>query len=557
MTKFVRQPAVAGLPVGAGLAVLALSALGLGLTIAHGSGDGNQSATEAQPDAGDGVPGASHSDASSPAATRDGSRRDSAHRDDTERVVASAKDLSRAFRLAAEKMLPSVVAIETRSASDATTVFKRSPDGEREPFSELFGENDLAEKFGIPRNAPPRQDNSPGPRPKSRSGLGAGVVFDEAGFILTNHHVVAGAGELTVRLYDGREYLATDTWSDTVSDLAVVKIDGATELVAATFNDDLDVGIGDWVLALGQPFGFESTVTAGIISGKHRGLGLATREDFLQTDAAINPGNSGGPLVDLDGNVIGISTAISTRSGGNDGIGFAVPAAQAKWVGEQLRDNGRVERAFLGVEIQAIDQTLATRFAVRPREGVLVTNVLPDTPAAEAGLRPGDIVAEFAGVPLASTQQLQSSVERSPIGSTQTLTVLRDGDRLEISVTPRSLLSEESSADEQPALDKPRSSPAPLRELGFDIRPLDSSLADRLGIPGVEGVLITDIHDGSPADDAGLERGMAIVEINRISVRNVADVEAALQRGGGEDGLLLLVRSPKGSQYVLVERASR
>ena len=202
--------------------------------------------------------------------------------------------------------------------------------------------------------------NTPGGgMPAPRGGIGSGVIIDESGIMLTNNHVVAGDGEITVRTHDGREFVASNVWTDPKTDLAVVKIEDASDLVAATLGDSEQVEIGDWVMALGQPFGLESTVTAGIISAKHRGIGITARENFLQTDAAINPGNSGGPLVNLRGEVVGINTAIHSRSGGNDGIGFAIPSNLARWVSDQLVSTGTVKRAYLGVGIQPVTQDLA------------------------------------------------------------------------------------------------------------------------------------------------------------------------------------------------------
>ena len=238
-------------------------------------------------------------------------------------------------------------------------------------------------------------------------GAGSGVIVDPSGVILTNNHVVAGGGKVMVRLHDGREFKAVDIKTDPKTDLAVLRIKGAGPLPAARLGDSSKVEVGDWVLALGEPFGLEGTVTAGIISAKGRGLGITDREDFIQTDAAINPGNSGGPLVNLDGEVIGINTAISTSTGGYQGVGFAIPIDLAKWVGGQLVQYGKVHRAYLGVIIQPVTQPLAEQFKVKVHQGVLVTEVQPDTPAAKAGLKAGDIILEFAGKPVSSPRELQ------------------------------------------------------------------------------------------------------------------------------------------------------
>ena len=223
-------------------------------------------------------------------------------------------------------------------------------------------------------------------------GAGSGVIVDPSGIILTNNHVVAGGGQVMVRMHDGREFKAVDIKTDPKSDLAILRVEGAGGLPAARLGDSNKVAVGDWVLALGEPFGLEGTVTAGIVSAKGRGLGITDREDFIQTDAAINPGNSGGPLVNIDGEVIGINTAISTNSGGYQGVGFAIPIDLAKWVGGQLEKSGTVHRAYLGLMIQPVTQALADQFKVKVNTGVLIADVRPDSPAAKAGLKAGDIV---------------------------------------------------------------------------------------------------------------------------------------------------------------------
>ncbi len=273
-----------------------------------------------------------------------------------------------------------------------------------------------------------------------------GVAADHGGFALKEQLVgmLRGAGyevldfgdgeprpdddypDFVVPLNDGREFKSQQIWTDPKTDIAVVKID-APDLVAATLGDSDQISVGDWVLALGQAFGLESTVTAGIISAKHRGIGITAKENFLQTDAAIKPGNSGEPLVNLDGEVVGINTAISSRSGGNEGIGFAVPVNLAKWVASQLASGDTVRRAYLGVGIQPVTQQLANQFHVKPREGVVVTEVHPNTPAAKAGLKSGDVIVEFAGVKVANPVELQTTVESAAFGQVERLTVIRDG----------------------------------------------------------------------------------------------------------------------------------
>ncbi len=338
-----------------------------------------------------------------------------------------AKSLSRAFRHAAEASIPSVVTVTTKihvgdvGGEDAKT--EGNP-FEGTPFEEFFRE---FHGRGGGRVVP-----------FETGGVGSGVIVDKSGIILTNNHVLEGADEVKIRLSDGREFEAKDIRRDVRTDLAVLKIEGAGSLPAAKLGNSDELEIGDWVIAVGNPFELEHTVSAGIISGKGRQLSAAQRTMFLQTDAAINPGNSGGPLVNLDGEVVGINTAIASRSGGNQGIGFAIPSNLAKWVMAQLIEHGNVRRAYLGVGIEAITPQNAAEIGVRPGQGVIVSAVFPDTPAAEAGLQKGDVVTHFAGSPVSSPANLQRIVERSPMNSRQQLTILRNGreSRVEVEVKP-------------------------------------------------------------------------------------------------------------------------
>ncbi|MEX0867025.1 MAG: trypsin-like peptidase domain-containing protein, partial [Pirellulales bacterium] len=258
---------------------------------------------------------------------------------------------------------------------------------------------------------------------------GSGVIIDREGLILTNNHVVAGADEVVVKLLDGREFVATDIRTDPETDLALLRIEGADDLPAAKLGDSDRLSIGDWVIAIGNPFDLESTVSAGIISGKGRDLGKIRRAKFLQTDAAINPGNSGGPLVNLRGEVIGINTAIASSSGGYQGIGFAVPVNLAKWVIAQLQENGEVRRAYLGVAIGEVNAEIAEQLDVDLRSGVVVGQVYPDTPAAAAGLQENDVIVRFGDQQVRAPGDLQQIVERSTVGETLQVEVVRAGEK--------------------------------------------------------------------------------------------------------------------------------
>src|SRR5271157_4905367 len=343
-------------------------------------------------------------------------------------AAAPARALSQSFREAVKAVQPAVVMIKSEAAMPVKL------DGQAPGDDDSFGQ------FGEPLGNMPELrkffKNMPRAPHHGEGGVGSGLIIDRSGVILTNAHVVRDGREITVRLHDGREYKATKVHADPKADLAVLRIEGADNLTAAKLGNSDRVEVGDWVLALGNPFGLEGTVTAGIISAKGRGIGMAEREDYIQTDAAINPGNSGGPLVNLDGEVIGINTAISSNSGGNEGVGFAIPINLAKWVAKQLTDGETVHRARLGVLIQPLTHELAQQFGMKTYEGVLVAGVSPDSPAAKVGFKAGDVIVEFAGKAVASPQDLQGLVEQSPIGKQQTVVVVRDGKRMELVVSP-------------------------------------------------------------------------------------------------------------------------
>ncbi len=473
-------------------------------------------------------------------------------------TAAYAHELSAVFHDAAEKVLPSVVMI-----TNAPAVVERSSnkgnkgmspdDNSREfsfgfkgtPFGELFNNPQFRQFF---KEIPDELPNMPR---HGIMGAGSGVIVDPAGVILTNNHVVEGEGKIMVRLQDGREFKAVNIKTDPTTDLAVLHIEGAGTLPAVKLGNSGSTQVGDWVLALGQPFGLEGTVTAGIISAKGRGLGISNREDFIQTDAAINPGNSGGPLVNLDGEVIGINTAITTNTGTYQGVGFAIPIDLAKWVGRQLVESGTVHRAYLGVIIQPVTQPLADQFHVKVHQGVVVTEVRSDTPAAKAGLKPGDIVLQFAGKTISEPRQLQSLVEEVKIGSTEPLLILRDGKQMTLKATTAELPSETSLAG-NPALETKKGETTQFDKLGIEAETLTSKIAEQLGVSVGHGVVITDVRSGSPADLSGLSTGMIITEANRQPVKSVDDLRKALGQKPLEKGVLLLLRTPEGSRYVAI-----
>ncbi len=350
--------------------------------------------------------------------------------------VIHAKALSNAFREAAGAATPSVVTVYSHETARKVKSHGENP---FHGFQEFGGDNPFK---GTPFEKMFPPDMQGGQeftwQTPPREGMGSGVIIDKSGIVLTNNHVVDGADNVSVRLADGREFKATDIHTDPQSDLAVLHIKADEPLPAAHLGNSDNLEIGDWVIAIGNPFGQEKTVTAGIISGKGRELG-SERTKFLQTDAAINPGNSGGPLVNLDGEVVGINTAIASSSGGYQGLGFAIPINQAKWVTDQLIKNGSVKRAYLGVAIGELTEDLAPKFGAKRDEGVLISQVYPDTPAAEAKLQEGDIITKFAGKAVHNPREVQELVERSPLNTSQPVEILRDGKTMTVDVTVKAL----------------------------------------------------------------------------------------------------------------------
>ena len=340
-------------------------------------------------------------------------------------AIAAARSLSAAFRKAAGSATPAVVTIVAQTKLD---------DERAQAMRDLLDDPRFRGLF--PNGRPPLPDEG---IPGLNSHVGSGVVISGSGVILTNNHVVAGADEVIVRFSDGAEVKAKEIKTDPSSDLAIIKIDPIESLVAAPLGNSDVLEIGDWVIAIGSPFELEATVSAGIISGKGRGIEKIRRGRLLQTDAAINPGNSGGPLVNLDGEVVGINTAIATNSGGYQGIGFAIPINRGKWVVRELLDHGRVRRAYLGIQIGELTAQAARTLELPARAGVWVVRVVPDSPAGDAGLEADDVIVEFAGVPVRSPGDLQDVVERKPIGSRQELVVLRSGQRIKRTVTMTAL----------------------------------------------------------------------------------------------------------------------
>jgi serine protease Do len=383
-----------------------------------------------------------------------------------------------------------------------------------------------------------------------KRGEGSGVIVTEDGYILTNNHVVDGADNIEVTLNDGKEYRGKVIGRDEKTDIAVIKID-AKELPAITLADSDKIEVGDVVLAVGNPFGIGQTVTSGIVSAKGRAtLGL-DYEDFIQTDAAINPGNSGGALVDAEGRLIGINTAILSRTGGNQGIGFAVPTNLARWVMQELVDDGQVERGFLGVNIQDLTPELAKHFGIDEPRGALVAEVTPGSPAAKAGIKSGDVIRKFNGKEVRDSRNLKLAVGATAPGSKVPVEIAREGDSMTLQVRLSRLGGDLLAAN-------PDSSPDGINEAlrGVGVADLDRSNRAALDVPeDVKGAVVTEVAQDSAAYEAGLRPGDVIVEINREPVDNAeAAVEACTNP---EDPVTLVKVWSRGISRFLVVDESR
>jgi serine protease Do len=434
------------------------------------------------------------------------------------------------FAPAVEKVAPAVVRIVTALSSDTPADLANG--GQDAPRRYLFG----------------RVANGRSPRPLER-GLGSGVIVTEDGYILTNGHLVTGANELEVTLQDGREFKAKVVGLDAKSDIAVIKID-AHNLPTVPLADSRKVQVGDLVLAIGYPFGVGQTVTHGIVSATDRGgMGIEDYESFIQTDAPINPGNSGGALVDVTGHLIGINTAILSSSGGNLGIGFAVPSELARRVMTDLMKYGYVVRGYLGVETQDLTPGLAEEFKLHTATGVLVGGVVPNGPAGKAGLEVGDVITRFDGKDVRGARQLKLSVAEAKPGQSVPVEVVRDGSSKPLRVT----IGEVSDNDFLAKPDRTAYEPDPGVLQGVIIGELNSELRQQLRIPReVQGAVVLDLHAYSAAAQAGLRPGDVIQSINRQDVRNAGEA-SALTQNAKDRRALLRVWSSSGSHFLLIE----
>ena len=434
------------------------------------------------------------------------------------------------FTQLAEKAKPGVVNIRTtRTIKGGGRVFRHffgEPFGNRRnPFEDFFG----------PNTPQPNQEH------KERS-LGSGFIIDDEGFIVTNNHVIAEADEIKVKLADGKEYDAEVVGRDSKTDLALIRIKGSEKLKSLPLGDSENLKVGTWVVAIGSPFGLEQTVTAGIVSAKGRSIGAGPYDDFIQTDASINPGNSGGPLINLQGQVIGINTAIIARG---QGIGFAIPIDLAKNIVSQLKDKGEVTRGWLGVQIRDLDESLAGYYKIKPFSGVYVENVVPGDPADLAGIRSGDIITTVDGEPVASGKELAGLIANIPVGQKTRIVLLRDGKEKKLSVKIA-----KQSADKVQIAANQRSDDS----LGMQLADIDAEKARQFGLDEEEsGVLVVDVEDGGRSYEAGVRVGDVIKGVNLKKVSNLEEYQKIITTLDKNAAVNLLVfRRNQGSRGIQI-----
>ena len=434
-----------------------------------------------------------------------------------------------------KKVAPAVVKIET------TSTIKNTPGADMPGFNDPFWQQFFGRQF---RHLEPREQH--------QHGIGSGVIVTKDGYILTNNHVVDGASEVQVTMTDGREFTAKVVGRDPKSDIAVVKIK-ADNLPTVPMADSDKVEVGDVVLAIGNPFGVGQTVTKGIVSATERGgMGIEDYENFIQTDAAINPGNSGGALVDIDGRLIGINTAILSRSGGSQGVGFAVPSDTARNVMQSLIAYGHVTRGYLGVKIQNVTPALADEFKLKENAGALVSDVTADSPAEKAGFKKGDVVAGFNGKKVADSRHLKLVVADTKPGSTVPVEILRNGEKQTLKVTVKAL----PGSDELAKNNNDNNSGDTGTLNGVGVADVDTQVRSQFNIPkNVNGAVITEVDPSSASADAGLKPGDVIEEINHHPVKGADDAVNLTSNSTSDKRTLLRVWADGGSYYVVVDES--
>ncbi len=422
------------------------------------------------------------------------------------------------------ELKPAVVNVSAKRSESAMPEM-RGPSDEETPFDRYF-----KDYFG---SRPKRHERA----------MGSGFVINPNGYIVTNNHVVDGATQVQVKFSDGRELPAKVVGRDPKTDIALLKVE-ASGLTVIPLGDSSASQVGEPVMAIGNPFGLDQTVTTGIVSATGRAIGSGPYDDFIQTDASINPGNSGGPLINARGQAIGINTAIFSQSGGSVGIGFAIPTSLAKTIVTQLADSGTVTRGWLGVGIQPVTPDIAKSFNRTETNGALVSSVSEGSPAEKAGLKAGDIITEYDGRKVERVSDLPRAVAGTPVGRDVRLGVVRDGMPMTLTAKVAALDAKEPREADRGERAKPT--------LGLALQPLTPALAQQLGVKATQGLVVQNVVDGSPAADAGFERGDVIVEVDKKPVKSVADLKESVEKHGKGKPMLFRVHRQDASLFLTV-----
>tara|TARA_B110001452_G_scaffold118885_1_gene98636 strand:- start:893 stop:2338 length:1446 start_codon:yes stop_codon:yes gene_type:complete len=452
--------------------------------------------------------------------------------------IANSSSVPESFADLAEKLSPSVVNISTTTVIEQKSREMPSfPPGS--PFEDFF-----------------KQFEKPGGKKRKAQSLGSGFIIDKSGYIITNNHVIDNAEKIMVILYDDTSFEATVVGKDPKTDVALLKINPKkTKLTAVKFGDSNKLRVGDWVMAIGNPFGFGGTVTAGIVSARGRNLS-GSYDDYIQTDASINRGNSGGPLFDMNGNVVGINTAIFSQSGGSVGIGFAVSSNLAKQVTDQLKQYGRTKRGWLGVLIQEISKEIADSLGMKSVKGALVSSATEGGPAQKAGVKTGDVILKFNGIDIDTMKELPKVVAGTPVGKSVPLVILRNGKKITLNV----VLGELELAEKENLITKSsgnkKSKSKTFEKLGFVADELSKSNIEKFKLKKIKaGILISSVKEGSVAQEAGLLPGMVIVRVGQIEVNSIDVIEDAIKNAIKQKrkAILLLVKVESGTRFVALE----
>ena len=439
---------------------------------------------------------------------------------ETPMIPANFTDLARMVR-------PGVVNIQViKKVKNVDFGFRRfpgNPFGEQNPFGDFFG---------------PFSEGNP-PKGYKQQGVGSGFVMNKEGYILTNNHVVEDADQIKVKLPNGKEYDGKVVGRDPKTDLALVKINGASDLHPLQMGNSDDLKVGSWVVAVGSPFGLEQTVTAGIVSAKGRVIGSGPYDNFIQTDASINPGNSGGPLINMRGEVVGINTAIIASG---QGIGFAIPINMAREIASQLQENGHVTRGWLGVSIQEVTPELAKSFGLKEKKGALVAQVVSGSPAEKAGIEQGDVIVEFDGKEIADSKDLPRIVASTPVGKAVTIKLSRNG----------KVLDQQVKVGEMEEKAEVAKTPSTQKSLGISVQNLTPEIAKSLGLKKDTGVVVAGVEPGSPAADAGIQAGDVIREVNRKPVKDVQDFVQKIEKTKDQNNVLLFLQRGQNNLFAAV-----